>query len=119
MAPEQLQEMRQQWPPEMRIDYSKVDTYAIGVLLYRMLAGKLPLSGKSETGVTTAILTKTPSSPQSLNPKISNHMNDLIMACLAKRPEARPTDNQIKSVLKQYADYIPSSDRPRGLFTRN
>jgi len=119
MAPEQLQEMRQQWPPEMRIDYSKVDTYAIGVLLYRMLAGKLPLSGKSETGVTTAILTKTPSNPQSLNPKISNHMNDLIMACLAKRPEARPTDNQIKSVLKQYADYIPSSDRPRGLFTRN
>ena len=119
MAPEQLQEMRQQWPPEMRIDYSKVDTYAIGVLLYRMLAGKLPLSGKSETGVTTAILTQTPSSPQSLNSKISNHMNDLIMACLAKRPEARPTDNQIKSALKQYADFVASSDHPRGLFTRN
>ncbi len=106
MAPEQLQEIRRQRPPEMSIDYSKVDTYAVGVLLYRMLAGKLPLSGKSETGVTTAILTKMPSSPQSLNSKISNLMNDLIMACLAKRPEARPTDNQIKSALKQYADFV-------------
>jgi serine/threonine-protein kinase len=113
MAPEQLQEMREQRPPEIKIDYSKVDVYAIGVLLYRMLAGKLPLSGKSETGITTAILTKMPSSPQSLNPKISNHMNDLIMACLAKQPEARPTDKQIRFALRQYADYTLSAERSR------
>jgi len=71
------------------------------------------LSGKSETGITTAILTKMPSSPQSLNPKISNHMNDLIMACLAKQPEARPTDKQIRFALRQYADYTLSAERSR------
>ena len=116
MAPEQLQEIREERPPEVNIDGSKVDIYSIGVLLYRMLASKLPLSGISEVGVTTAIMTKTPTDPKSLNPKISNHMNDLIMACLAKHPDARPTDQQIKSTLRHYADNPFTSSISKGLF---
>jgi len=116
MAPEQLQEIRDERPPEMLLDGTKVDVYSIGVLMYKMLASKLPLSGLSEVGITTAIMTKTPTNPKQINAKISNHVNDLIMSCLAKHPDARPNNQQIKLAFKQYADCTFTSKISRGLF---
>ena len=118
MAPEQLAEIRQERPPELAIDGTKVDVYAIGVLMYRMLAQKLPLNGISEVGITTAIMTKTPVEPNQINSQISPQVNELIMACLAKRPENRPTSKQIMLTLHQYADCRFTSYQSGGLFKK-
>lgn len=104
MAPEQLEEIRNERPPELPIDGGKVDTYAIGVLLYRMLVSRLPLTGFSDAGITTAIKSKIPIEPDQINPKISKYTNDLIMSCLAKKPEARPSNAQMLGYLKRFVD---------------
>ena len=111
--------MRQERAPELVLDGAKVDVYAIGVLMYRMLAQKLPLNGISEVGITTAIMTKTPVEPNQINSQISPQINELIMACLSKRPETRPTNKQILLALHQYADCHFTSYQSGGLFRKS
>jgi serine/threonine protein kinase len=67
----------------------RTDIYAMGVILYRFYAGRLPFEGETFMEVLTKQVTLAPD-PPSLHASIPPALDQLIMACLAKDPANRP-----------------------------
>ncbi|HEX5138326.1 MAG TPA: protein kinase [Planctomycetota bacterium] len=67
---------------------SASDVWAFGVLLYRMLAGRMPFVGDSVPVLFCAIQQ---AEPAPLGPLVPSHVQDLVNACLAKEPDSRPS----------------------------
>lgn len=95
MPPERVRLLRGETAPEQIGDPSKVDVYGLGVILYRMLTGKLPYEGVLRSELTSAILNTTPQPPRQLNPGIPPKVEDIIMAALEKEPLQRPPVDEV------------------------
>ena len=80
MAPEQLS--------KGTID-QRTDLFAFGVVLYRMLTGKLPFTGDSFAAIAKGILFDEPTPPQDLNPAVTTAVNSIVLHCLSKDPAQR------------------------------
>ena len=70
MAPEQIR-------GQTDLD-SRVDIYAVGVILYRMLTGKLPFVGGSSEELSGQILAGKPKAPSAIRPEISTSLESII-----------------------------------------
>src|SRR5256712_2145355 len=81
MAPEQA-------AADPRVDH-RADIYAVGVLAYEMLAGRPPFTGETPQRVLAAHVTATPPSLARYRQDIPAPLAELVMRCLAKRPEDR------------------------------
>ncbi len=81
-SPEQLQLGRQ-------ID-ARSDIYSLGVILYRMLIGRLPFKGASPNELIQLQLTATPSLLGALRPETPVAIERLVSRMLAKDPADRP-----------------------------
>ncbi|QDT03562.1 Serine/threonine-protein kinase StkP [Rubripirellula lacrimiformis] len=66
------------------------DLYSLGVVLYEMCTGKLPIQAKSVPGQLVSILAHRPLPIQELNPQIPQPLCDLIHKLLRKEPRSRP-----------------------------
>lgn len=105
MSPERFLEVKGEGPaPEVKIDPTKVDVYAVGVLLYRMLTSKMPFTGMTEKEITKTILTKIPQDVVKSNPKVPPDLSDLILTCMSKRPDQRPTTHRLIDELSEYVE---------------
>ena len=62
------------------------DLYSLGVMGYRMLAGKLPFDGRNPTEVLAKHINDTPVDIRHLNPTAPKNLADAIMRCLEKDP---------------------------------
>ncbi|EGO87745.1 hypothetical protein CBCST_09856 [Clostridium botulinum C str. Stockholm] len=82
MSPEQIGRI------EKEVDF-RTDYYSLGVILYKMLTGKLPLKGDSEVEVTYSHIAKTPIPPNKINSKISIVISNIVMKLLAKDSDER------------------------------
>ncbi len=65
------------------------DVYSLGVMLFEMMTGRVPFVGDSIMDVMMAHLQTKPVAPIELNPKISPHLNALILRALEKEPAKR------------------------------
>ena len=83
IAPEIL---RQEWDGAD----PRVDIFALGVVLYEMLAGEHPFDGDSMAAVLLATVERTPKRPRDLAPGCPLLLEDLCLALLAKEPGGRP-----------------------------
>ena len=82
VAPERLQPKPP--PPD-----PKVDTYAMGVVLYRLLTGVLPFDRRSVAALFSEILTREPRPPSQLNSEIPPDVEAIVQKLMAKDPADR------------------------------
>ena len=68
------------------------DLYALGVVLYIMATGKLPLLANNPIDTAALQVTTRAINPRELRPDMSPQLEEIILRCLKKKPEARYAD---------------------------
>jgi len=68
---------------------ARSDIFAMGVILYEMLTGKLPFSGPSPLAVMNDRLLNHPTPPTVADPSISPHLQEVIYRALERDPSNR------------------------------
>ncbi|EMI19533.1 serine/threonine protein kinase, partial [Rhodopirellula maiorica SM1] len=79
-------------PEQARTDPldDRSDLYSLGVVLYELCTGRLPLASSSVSGQLVAILSHKPKPIRELNPEIPTPLADLVHRLLAKEARERP-----------------------------
>ncbi len=67
----------------------QTDIYSLGVVMYRLLTGRLPFNASNQLGLAYAILNTDPPSPSSLRPNLPMVLDDIISVAMAKDKHAR------------------------------
>jgi serine/threonine-protein kinase len=83
MAPEQIEGQRGD---------QRTDIYALGTIMYELLAGKTPFTGDTNMAVMAQHLNGTAPRLDKLNPSVSPQIAAIVATCLARNPEDRYTD---------------------------
>ncbi len=87
----------------------RVDVYAIGVLFYYMLAGRLPFEGESNAAVFYKTIHEAPRDLRDLlgqNHGLPDGLVELIHQCLEKDPGNRPADAD--RIVERLIDVVPA-----------
>ncbi len=66
------------------------DVYALGVILFEMMTGRLPFEGEGALAIATARLDRDPPAPRSLRPDLDPRWEATILACLSREAALRP-----------------------------
>ncbi len=67
----------------------RTDLYALGVVLYQMLVGRVPFRGTTPHATLHAVIYEPPPPPRQINPNISTAIETVLLKAVAKRPEQR------------------------------
>ncbi len=79
--------------PEQLLDETaeeRSDLYAVGVVLYECLTGRLPFEAGSSIALIAKLLNEEPIPPDQLNPDVSPELSGLIIRLLSKNRDERP-----------------------------
>jgi TolB-like protein/tRNA A-37 threonylcarbamoyl transferase component Bud32/cytochrome c-type biogenesis protein CcmH/NrfG len=105
MAPEQAMGDRE-------VD-ARADIYAVGALLYEMLAGEPPFTGPTPRAIVTRSMTEAPRSLITSRSELLPDVDRVAMKALAKSPADRyPTATALAAALDQALDVTHSGARP-------
>jgi serine/threonine protein kinase len=88
----------------------RTDIYALGILLFQMMTGQLPFDGESMGEVLVKQVTQLPPPPRALNPAIPPSVEQIVLRCLMKPPDARfPTMIALREALLDPERYLGTS----------
>lgn len=104
MAPEQMRSAR-------NVDV-RSDIWALGVILYQALVGRLPFPGETVTEICLKVVGERPRPLQDLRGDLPAGLVQVVMRCLAKEPSERFADvGELAVALEPFAD---AADGARG-----
>lgn len=91
------------------------DMYALGVILFEMIAGRLPFAYENANYLMLAHIQEEPPSPREFNPNCPENVEKIILKALEKSPEDRYTDMEtmgaaLRRALRSSAPYLVDSD---------
>jgi serine/threonine protein kinase len=101
-----------------------VDLYALGVIFFEMATARLPFTASDPATYLIRHMKDTPPAPRSVDPRVPQALDALILQLLEKDPRARPVDahrveqdlvaiaHVIRAALPPEPEADPSSSRP-------
>lgn len=114
MSPEAIRWSRGEIPPEVPPSMEKMDTYSMGVVVYRLWTGHYPFDGITSQSVTNSVLNNAVQLPRIHNPHLPNSVDALMFSWLEKDPANRPTLREIRAMLAPWSEnLIRFPDMPR------
>jgi len=88
------------------------DIYSLGIILYEMVAGRVPFEGDTPFTVGVKHKSEQPKDPRQLNAQIPEDLSRLILRCLEKDKEKRyQSAGEVRSELEMIGQGIPTTQR--------
>jgi eukaryotic-like serine/threonine-protein kinase len=88
------------------------DIYALGVMLYEMLTGKVPFQGPNAFAIMNERLLNNPIPPRELDPTISPQLQEIIYRALERDPKNRYARAKEMAWDLEHPDQVGVSERP-------
>jgi serine/threonine-protein kinase len=109
MSPEQVEGRSKEVTP-------RTDVYALGAILYEILAGRPPHRGEVTMELYKRIVEDSPVSPSRVRPGVALEAEAIALKALSKEPGRRyPTAREFADDLERYLSGEPVQARPPGL----